>query len=288
MGPEKTVQFAEGYLLETNYRESQELKTVSYHKLYDILKQHQNEVNEIRTERLARTANPLALKIYKPTNNNLRTSSNTSRANQDNSLRINRGTGYDNQRAVNVAGARENVGNDLLTFSWGHRLSIPFLSARVNNSQSNFALMAKATSSQAWLWHLPEFHNKNSSAYIAKEGKDTKPSTARALDKMACRKDQNRTSGEAARYNAKRRYIKRQSSSISHLVSLATIVRNGENLNNMKEKGDAQMASEQHVSSDPGPQCSTTVLEQDSLSPSPQSQENVPQVAETVTTSNEL
>nr|GEZ16266.1 putative reverse transcriptase domain-containing protein [Tanacetum cinerariifolium] len=32
-------------------------------------------------------------KIYKPTNNNLRTSSNTSRANQDNSLRINRGTG---------------------------------------------------------------------------------------------------------------------------------------------------------------------------------------------------
>ncbi|GKD85647.1 hypothetical protein Tco_1356801 [Tanacetum coccineum] len=48
-----------------------------------------------------------------------------------------------------------------------------------------------------------------------------------------------------------------------------------------------QMASD-HVSSDPGPQCSTTVLEQDSLSPGPQSPENVPQVAETVTTSNEL
>ncbi|GJS29018.1 ribonuclease H-like domain-containing protein [Tanacetum coccineum] len=47
-------------------------------------------------------------KIYKPTNNNLRTSSNTSRADQDNSPRINRGTGYDNQRAVNVARAREN------------------------------------------------------------------------------------------------------------------------------------------------------------------------------------
>ncbi|GJV55001.1 retrovirus-related pol polyprotein from transposon TNT 1-94 [Tanacetum coccineum] len=167
----------------TLVKQSQELKTVSYHKLYDILKQHQNEVNEIRAERLARTANPLALvaqqqpvyhhqnhptqntqysstrsqqstrnrgkaivtssaptydpepatvtedeemskekeidklmalislsfkKIYKPTNNNLRTSSNTSRANQDNSPRINRGTGYDNQRAVNVAGL-ENV-----------------------------------------------------------------------------------------------------------------------------------------------------------------------------------
>ncbi|GJX26166.1 integrase, catalytic region, zinc finger, CCHC-type containing protein [Tanacetum coccineum] len=32
------------------------------------------------------------------------------RANQDNSPRINRGTRYDNQRVVNVAGARENVG----------------------------------------------------------------------------------------------------------------------------------------------------------------------------------
>ncbi|GJY02809.1 hypothetical protein Tco_0360961 [Tanacetum coccineum] len=48
-------------------------------------------------------------KIYKPANNNLRTSSNTSRANQDNTPRINRGTGYDNQRAINVIGARENV-----------------------------------------------------------------------------------------------------------------------------------------------------------------------------------
>nr|GFB77644.1 hypothetical protein [Tanacetum cinerariifolium] len=49
-------------------------------------------------------------KIYKPTNNNLRTSSNTSRANQDNFLRINRNAGYESQRSGNVAGARENVG----------------------------------------------------------------------------------------------------------------------------------------------------------------------------------
>nr|GEV61051.1 hypothetical protein [Tanacetum cinerariifolium] len=142
---------------------SQELKTVSYHKLYDILKQHKNEVNEIRAEILARIANPLALvaqqqprksncqlsstiydqkpsmvaeddemsknkeidklmdlislsfkKIYKPTNNNLRTSSNTSRANQDNYLRINRGTRYDNQRIGNVVGDRETVGTTVV------------------------------------------------------------------------------------------------------------------------------------------------------------------------------
>nr|GFC39338.1 hypothetical protein [Tanacetum cinerariifolium] len=44
-----------------NQCKSQELKTVSYNKLYDILKQHQHEVNEIRAEKIARVANPLAL-----------------------------------------------------------------------------------------------------------------------------------------------------------------------------------------------------------------------------------
>nr|GFC31591.1 hypothetical protein [Tanacetum cinerariifolium] len=48
-------------------------------------------------------------KIYKPTNNKLRTSSNTSRANQDNSPRINKNAGYKNQRIGNVAGTRETV-----------------------------------------------------------------------------------------------------------------------------------------------------------------------------------
>nr|GEY20432.1 transposase, Ptta/En/Spm, transposase, Tnp1/En/Spm-like protein [Tanacetum cinerariifolium] len=45
----------------TLVKQSQELKNVSYHKLYDILKQHQHEVNEIRAEKIARVANPLAL-----------------------------------------------------------------------------------------------------------------------------------------------------------------------------------------------------------------------------------
>nr|GEV03252.1 hypothetical protein [Tanacetum cinerariifolium] len=53
-------------------------------------------------------------KIYKPTNNNLRTSSNTSRVNQDNSPRINRSTRYENQRIVNVVGARETVGSTVV------------------------------------------------------------------------------------------------------------------------------------------------------------------------------
>nr|GFC08272.1 hypothetical protein [Tanacetum cinerariifolium] len=55
----------------TLLKQSQELKHVSYHKLYDILKQHQHEVNEIRAEKIARVANPLALvaqqqQVYHP------------------------------------------------------------------------------------------------------------------------------------------------------------------------------------------------------------------------------
>ncbi|GKA06663.1 hypothetical protein Tco_0685887 [Tanacetum coccineum] len=66
-------------------------------------------LKENRIDKLMALISLSLKKSYKPTNNNLRTSSNKSRANQDNSLRINRGTAYDNQRAVNVAGARENI-----------------------------------------------------------------------------------------------------------------------------------------------------------------------------------
>nr|GEZ45946.1 integrase, catalytic region, zinc finger, CCHC-type, peptidase aspartic, catalytic [Tanacetum cinerariifolium] len=104
--------------------------------------------------------------------------------------------------------------------------------------------------------------------------------------------------------------------------SLCYIVRDGENLDKMKEKGDTcifvrystqsrayrvfnkktrvimktihvnfdelpQMASD-HVSSDLVPECQKTVLEHDSLSPGLQCQENITQADKTVTTSNEL
>nr|GEU45629.1 hypothetical protein [Tanacetum cinerariifolium] len=42
-------------------KQQHKLDEVSYHKLFDILKQYQNKVNELRAERLARNANPLAL-----------------------------------------------------------------------------------------------------------------------------------------------------------------------------------------------------------------------------------
>nr|GEW30308.1 hypothetical protein [Tanacetum cinerariifolium] len=90
-------------------KKGQDLKNVSYHKLYDILKQHHNDVNEIRAERLVHhkllpategkkeidKLMDLILmyfkKIYKPTDNNLKTSSNTKNLNVDNPLRSYRG-----------------------------------------------------------------------------------------------------------------------------------------------------------------------------------------------------
>ncbi|GJV96094.1 retrovirus-related pol polyprotein from transposon TNT 1-94 [Tanacetum coccineum] len=121
----------------TIVKQQHKLDEVSYHKLFDILKQYQKEVNELRAERMAKNSaseedsdpeqaqrdkemqKNLALiakyfkKIYKPTNNNLRTSSNTRNKNVDSTPRYkndNQTRQFGNQRAVNVAGAREIVG----------------------------------------------------------------------------------------------------------------------------------------------------------------------------------
>ncbi|GJS65328.1 retrovirus-related pol polyprotein from transposon TNT 1-94 [Tanacetum coccineum] len=48
-------------LFVTVVKQSKEIDTISYHTLFDILKQYQNEVNDIRAERIAKSANPLAL-----------------------------------------------------------------------------------------------------------------------------------------------------------------------------------------------------------------------------------
>ncbi|GJW71075.1 hypothetical protein Tco_0127992 [Tanacetum coccineum] len=42
-------------------KQQHKLDEVSYHKLFDILKQYQKEVNETRVDRIAKNANPLAL-----------------------------------------------------------------------------------------------------------------------------------------------------------------------------------------------------------------------------------
>nr|GEX50666.1 hypothetical protein [Tanacetum cinerariifolium] len=184
----------------TIVKQQHKLDKVSYHKLFDILKHYQKEVNELCAERLAKNAKPLAFvataqanqdpyyqtsksyksyapslkpsilnrthtttrykgkeiakpitppfetaseedsdpeqaqrdkdmqnnlaliakyfkKIYKPTNNNLKTSSNSRNKNVDTTLwykNDNHSRQFGNPRTVNVAGSRENVGSPVV------------------------------------------------------------------------------------------------------------------------------------------------------------------------------
>ncbi|GJQ99970.1 retrovirus-related pol polyprotein from transposon TNT 1-94 [Tanacetum coccineum] len=95
----------------------------SYFNLNQNGKGHEVISDEEETPRDKEIQKPMAListsfkKIYKPTNNNLGTSSNTRNKKFDNTPRLDRRIGYDrqigqyeNQRAVNVTGNRENVG----------------------------------------------------------------------------------------------------------------------------------------------------------------------------------
>ncbi|GJR51922.1 retrovirus-related pol polyprotein from transposon TNT 1-94 [Tanacetum coccineum] len=182
----------------TIVKQAEKIDIVSYHRLFDILKQFQLEVNDIRSERIAKSANPLALiaaaqpysdnyyqapkpqrsnatssstrqststrhkgkevakpitppsesvsvsdedsdpeqaqrdkemqknlallakyfkKLYKPTNNNLRTSSNSKNKTEDTTPRYNndnQSRQFGNQRTMTVAGARETVGSPVV------------------------------------------------------------------------------------------------------------------------------------------------------------------------------
>nr|GEV62459.1 hypothetical protein [Tanacetum cinerariifolium] len=199
-GESLNIQDPEWSRFVTIVKQQHKLDEVSYHKLFDILKQYQKEVNELHAERLAKNSNPLALvaaaqvnqdpyyqtskshksyapsskpsiptrphtttrhkgkeivkpitplsetvskedsdpeqaqrdkniqknlaliakyfkKIYKPTNNNLKTSSNLRNKNVDTTLRYkndNQSGQFGNQRMMNVAGAREKVGSPVV------------------------------------------------------------------------------------------------------------------------------------------------------------------------------
>nr|GEY49609.1 hypothetical protein [Tanacetum cinerariifolium] len=205
---------------------------------------------------------------------------------------------------------------------------------------------------------VTEFLNQTLHAYFAAEGILHQTSVARTPEQNGVVKKRNRTLVEAARTmlsvakvplffwaeaiattcftQYRSLVIPQHEKTPYHIIndmklsvkffhifsSLCYIVRDGENLDKMKEKGDAcnfmryytqsraykvfnkrtrvivetihvnfdelpQMASD-HVSSDPVPECPSTALEHDSLSPGTQCQENVTQADRIVTTSNEI
>nr|GFA84448.1 integrase, catalytic region, zinc finger, CCHC-type, peptidase aspartic, catalytic [Tanacetum cinerariifolium] len=203
-----------------------------------------------------------------------------------------------------------------------------------------------------------EFLNQNLHAYFAAEGIHHQTSVSRTPEQNGVVERRNRTLVEAARTMlsaakvplffwaeaittacfTQNRFlvIPRHEKTPYHIInnrkpsvkffhifgSLCYIIRDGENLDKMKEKGDEcifvgystqsrayrvfnkrtrvimesihvnfdelpHMVSD-HISSGPAPECQRMVLEHDSLSPAIQRQENVPQADRTVTTSNEL
>ncbi|GJV96365.1 putative ribonuclease H-like domain-containing protein [Tanacetum coccineum] len=264
-------------------------------------------------------------------------------------------------------------GIDLLTGS--RATDLHSITLQDTSTPNPICLMAKATSSQAWLWHrrlshlnfdtinlllkydivigLPKLKfakdHLRSSCELgkAKQGIEHQTSTARTPEQNGVVERRNRTLVEAARtmLNAAKvplffwaeaiattcftqnrsLVIPRHEKTPYHIIngmkpsvkffhifgSLCYIVKDGENFDKMKEKGDAciivgystqsrsyrvynkrtrvivetihvnfdklPLMASYHVSSGPFPQC-----------PGSQSQENVPQAAETVTTSNEL
>ncbi|GKD49267.1 putative reverse transcriptase domain-containing protein [Tanacetum coccineum] len=112
----------------TIVKQQHKLDEVSYDKLFEIMKQSQKEVNEHCAERMAKNTNLLALKnlafiakyfkkLYKPTNNNIRTSSNTRNKNVDTTPRYkndNQSGQFRNQRTMTIAGARETIGGQVV------------------------------------------------------------------------------------------------------------------------------------------------------------------------------
>ncbi|GJX69372.1 retrovirus-related pol polyprotein from transposon TNT 1-94 [Tanacetum coccineum] len=134
--------------------------------------------------------------------------------------------------------------------------------------------------------------HKSLHAYFAKEGIRHETSTARTPEQNGVVERRNRTLVEAARTMLSAAKV--PLFFWAEAIATACFTQNRSLVIPRHEKTPYHIINARkpwhhiNVSSDPGPQCSTTVLEQDSLSPGPQSQENVPQVAETVTTSNEL
>nr|GFA33238.1 Gag-Pol polyprotein [Tanacetum cinerariifolium] len=230
--------------------------------------------------------------------------------------------------------------NDLLTGSRGTDLYS--ITPQDTTSPNPICLMAKATSSQAWLWHRRLSHlnfdtinllSKNDIVIGLPKVKFVKDHLCSfcELGKAEQKSFQTKTTP-----SSKRRYtwthflrskdetpevlidflrlvqrglhaqnhslvIPRHEKTPYHIIidrkpsvkffhifgSLCYIVRDGENLDKMKEKGDACIFVG-YISSDPVPKCQRTALKHDSLSPGPQCQENVHHAARTVTMSNEL
>nr|GEW72887.1 hypothetical protein [Tanacetum cinerariifolium] len=213
---------------------------------------------------------------------------------------------------------RDLKGNDLLTGSRGTDLYS--ITLQDTNYPNTICLMAKATSSQAWLWHRRLSHLNFDTINLL-----SKNDIVVGLPKLKFVKDHLCSSCELGKAKRKSFHTKTTPSSKRRLqllhmdlcgpMRVASI--NGKRyvlvivddysrytwthflrlfMHTLLQKGFftklnfnelPQMATD-HVSSDPVPECQRMALEHDSLSPDTKCQDNVTQADRTVTTSNEL
>nr|GEV18985.1 uncharacterized mitochondrial protein AtMg00810-like [Tanacetum cinerariifolium] len=132
-GESLNIQDPEWSRFVTIVKQQHKLDEVSYHKLFNILKQYQKEVNELRSERLARNADPLSLvataqanqdpfyqtsksqKSYAPSSKpSILTRSHTTTRYKGKEIAKPITPPSENQRTMNVARARENVGSPVV------------------------------------------------------------------------------------------------------------------------------------------------------------------------------
>nr|GEZ65131.1 integrase, catalytic region, zinc finger, CCHC-type, peptidase aspartic, catalytic [Tanacetum cinerariifolium] len=219
---------------------------------------------------------------------------------------------------------RDLKGNDLLTGSRGTDLYS--ITLQDTNSPNPICLMAKATSSQAWLWHRPSMNGKRYVLVIVDDysrytwthflrSKDETPEVLIDFLRLVQRGLQAQV--RVVRTDKGTEFLNQTllayfaAEGIQHQTSVArTLEQNGvvERRNRAFVEAARTMLSAAKVplfflaeaiatacftqnhqnSSDPAPECQTMALEHDSLSPERKCQENVSHGDKTGTTSNEL
>nr|GEU74492.1 integrase, catalytic region, zinc finger, CCHC-type, peptidase aspartic, catalytic [Tanacetum cinerariifolium] len=212
---------------------------------------------------------------------------------------------------------RDLKGDDLLTGSHGTYLCS--ITLQVTSSPNPIFLMAKVTSSQAWLWHRRLSHLNFDTINLLSKNDIVigLPKVKFVKESINGKKYVLLIVDDFSRYTWTH-FLRSKDETPEVLIDFLRLVQRGlhahvrtiqtdkgmeflnktlhayfaaEGINHQTsvartpEQND--MASD-HVSSDPVPQCPKTALNHVSLSPGTQCQENVPHTVETVTTSNEL
>nr|GFB47471.1 integrase, catalytic region, zinc finger, CCHC-type, peptidase aspartic, catalytic [Tanacetum cinerariifolium] len=174
---------------------------------------------------------------------------------------------------------RDLKGNDLLTGSRGTDLYS--ITLQSTSSPNPIYLMAKETSSQAWLWHRRLSHLNFDTINLL-----SKNDIVVGLPKLKFVKDHLCSSCELGKAKRKSFHTKLTPSLKRQLHLLHMDLCGPMRVASINGKR-YKMASVQ-INSDPAPECQIMVLEHDSLSPRRKCQENVSHGDKTGITSNEL